>query len=475
MLQALESDDDLKNFSIGCYRYPTSLHRGPFGKRMAGIQEIASGLRTHIDEHYPSKSKLVLVGHSLGGIIARQYVLDELKNSRSLKVAGIALYASPHTGSSLANIGTFVSSSHHHLRQLCNGSDLLEIINSDWASMKVEESIEAIYVVGGGDRVVEPESAAPYRGKNNIKTLIDYGHTEIIEPDDKLDSRYIVLKNFVSRIRPSNGDSAKEAVSHIKEGDPLFDIYSEAQEPYRVIRGIDQLLRKASLSAHVWVSSQPGLGKTVSLRHLAASSKWKLSHHLLDSFQGLSAIELMREVCLALQERAKTSSPIQNNVNQSDLLKHFRSVISILREDGPFAILIEEIPLADGDEYAAFLNLVYHLALDVELSQPANRVIWLYSSLRDPKVNIRHGVPKVYERVQFIELEKWSHTELRSLIELIENELCLSSTREDRELICRYADGSPRFVKMYYRRRQNEAAATKPITEILESVSKDLA
>lgn len=113
----------------------------------------------------------------------------------------------------------------------------------------------------------------PHHGKDNIKTLISYGHTEIIEPDDKLDSRYIVPKNFVSRIRPSNDDSAKEVVSHIREGDPLFDIYSEAQEPYRVIRGIDQQLRKASLSAHVWVSSQPGLGKTVSLRHLAASSK----------------------------------------------------------------------------------------------------------------------------------------------------------------------------------------------------------
>jgi triacylglycerol esterase/lipase EstA (alpha/beta hydrolase family) len=73
-------------FDVAFYQYPTSLFWLRFFGRTPKIQELAEGLRTQIDVLYSRYSSIVLVCHSLDGLIARLYLINEVKHQRPVKV-----------------------------------------------------------------------------------------------------------------------------------------------------------------------------------------------------------------------------------------------------------------------------------------------------------------------------------------------------------------------------------------------------
>jgi predicted alpha/beta hydrolase family esterase len=477
MLRVFIQDIDLRDYAFDCYAYPTTLIQFPWNKRMASIQEIASGLQTHIETHYGNKKELILVGHSLGGIIVRQYILDEIKRNHSVKVSGVVLFATPHTGAALASLGKQFSWRHQHLRQLCRGSEILEFINTDWVKLKVEQQIRALYIVGGSDLVVARDSAAPYPGAENVMTLIEHGHTEVIKPKNNADTRFKILKNFILDDLRSVTVVPQSDISKVNgHGDVLFDFYSPASERFYIQRQADGALINATQSANAWVSGPPGVGKTAALKRLVDMSGWQLHHVILDSYRGLGALELMREVCNVLYERTGLEiDAIPRNITLKELLACFRRAISELTGAMPIAILIEEIPLPPGDAYTDFLDLAYHLTNATESATTPHRVIWLFSSIRNPSPDVRPGTVKFWERVQFLEFKNWDKQDIGNLIDLIIRELHVSLTNEERDLALNAADGSPRFIKMLFRRIRNEVGACKPLKELLTSVKMDLA
>ena len=477
MLNAFSSDLELVDYAYACYSYPTSLLRIPFTKRMGGIQEIASGLRTHIETHFEDKTGIILVGHSLGGVVARQYILDEIKSQRTGRIRGVALFATPHTGAALASIGNSLSKSHRHLAQLCHGSDILDIINSDWVKLKIEDQVSALYIVGGGDAVVPRDSAAPYLGADNVRTLIQHGHIDIVKPKDSHDTRFMLLRGFILKTMPLENFSPTNKDSLSKtNGDVLFDFYTASVESFYIKRVADTVLLNATKSAHAWVSGPPGLGKTASLKRLVDISGWQLHHVILDSYKGLGAYELIREVCNILCEHAKIEpNSISRTINREDLFACFRRALSRLSKEGPIAILVEEIPLPCGEEYTAFLDLVYQLTLSSENTGSSGSAIWLFSSIRSPRSDVRPGSPKFWERIQVLELNMWEREDLESLIDLISRELKITLSLDDREQLLVRSKGSPRFVKMLFRRKRNEVASNISFNELLASVEIDLA
>lgn len=476
MLKVFDSDADLLDYSYGCYQYPTTLFRLPFTKRMAGIPQIASGLRTHIQHHFPDKKRIMLVGHSLGGIVARHYILDELKSRTKINVSGLVLYATPHTGSSLANIGSTLSFWHRHLKQLSIGSETLNSINVDWVRTEAEKHIPTIYIVGGADAVVTEQSAAPYIGCDNIKTLIECGHLDIIEPHGLSDTRYKILKDFLLESMPNK--AAKPELNSWRasdRGDVLFDIYYTASEPYYLKRPIDESISLAAKTSNVWVSGPAGVGKTAALRRMVIQSHWELHHVLLDGYQNLDPVDLLREVGNALCARADLPQlETDRRLAPYELYNHFRPALLKLSSGGPIALLIEEIPLPPGNLYTQFLELAYQLTQKSETDTTHNRIVWVFSSIRKPLSDLHNCRDKFLERIQFVDFELWSNDDLRTLVDLISDTLQLGLSSEQRKLIVLNANGSPRFVKHLLRRIRQEATRKMPLSEVINSVAMDI-
>ena len=156
----LASDPDLQSrVSVDFYKFPTSLFRLPFSRQAPRIQDLAAGLKTHIDHCYPRHPIIVLVCHSLGGLIARRYLIDECKSGRQLPISGLLLFAVPNNGAGLASVAQRLSWRHAQLRQLCTGSDLIDSLNEDWFVLGVHNRLPVRCIVGGMDRVVDGSSA----------------------------------------------------------------------------------------------------------------------------------------------------------------------------------------------------------------------------------------------------------------------------------------------------------------------------
>jgi hypothetical protein len=146
----------------------------------------------------------VLVCHSLGGLIARLYLINEVKHQRPVKVGKLILYAVPNNGAGLASAAKYVAWRHHQLAQLCRNSDLIEFLNEDWFRLKISRLVSVTYVVAGLDAAVSVESAKGFWDNPNVETVIDRGHIDVVKPVSSDDLPYIILRNTIDERRTND-------------------------------------------------------------------------------------------------------------------------------------------------------------------------------------------------------------------------------------------------------------------------------
>lgn len=475
MLKVLIDCRALDHIGYDCYQYPTKLFRVPFGKKMSTVQEISDGLKTFITTYHKGKN-ILIVAHSLGGVIARYYILNSLKFKQEHHVSGLLLYASPLAGAGLANIASSFSWRHAHLRQLSIKADLLTTINSDWIAMDVASSIKFKSIIAGGDAIVSRDSSSPYIGDTTTETLIEYGHADIIMPKSTQDIRFKVLQDFISQwaITSIEPNITMPVHNQFSASDILFETYNTRVEKYYVQRREDHVIAAAANASNVWLSGPPGVGKTAALRRLITREQWKCHHLILDSFRGLTAAELMREICNSLNEISGIEQVLPKKITDSELVKEFRKTLSRLASNQVFAILIEEIPLANGTEYNKFIDYCYRLTLAGESINDICRVVWLFSSINNPRVELDDCTTKLYEKIQFIEFNSWQETDITALISMINTTIQIGYNSADIGLIVSSCNGSPRFVKMLFRHTRNEIGCSTPLLELLGSVKRDV-
>lgn len=243
------------------------------------IQVLADALRTVIEERYRDYEEIALVGHSLGGLVIRKYILTELQNHRDLRVQRVILYAVPNDGSSLAAVSRELSfGDNAHLKQLCKKSEFLESLRTDWARAEVSSEVDFTIVVGGDDRIVTLASAeGNFRSRDlEPKIIPDAGHINISKPKNADDLRYIILRNALKKKRSitqgriigscllSEWGKYKAASSLPFQLDEkrsiqlrsLVDHFGNARKTIRVIGlsglGKSRLVYEAARSAQVW-------------------------------------------------------------------------------------------------------------------------------------------------------------------------------------------------------------------------------
>ena len=476
MIKVLSDCRNLDHLAYDCYEYPSSLWRIPFGKKMASIQEISEGLRTFISTKYKDK-KVVIAAHSLGGVIARHYIVESKKYARDHQVLAAILYASPLGGSGLANITKNFSWRHAHLSQLSVKGDILTSLNNDWVALRIAEDVPVLSIIAGSDAIVSRDSASPYIGDQNTKTLIDCGHIDVTKPYDENDLRFQVLKNYLTQWCSEPVGQLLVQTSNAKfvnVSDVLFDTYTHQAEQHYIERREDAIIKAAVNSSNIWINGPAGVGKTASLRRLVSREGWVFHHQILDGLRGLDARQLIREICNSLHEKLGCEEVLPHDVSDIALMRSFRKAFEVLANHKTLSLLIEEIPLKSSEEYAKFIEYCYQLALLGESMNDSGRIIWLFSSIRDPLAELPEASAKLLEKIQFISFTIWNDRDLLGLVEMINLNLNSCLTSEQAEFITSKSHGSPRFVKMFFRRTRNEVSVNYSVEEILSSVKRDL-
>lgn len=205
----LQKDTDLtqNGFTFSRFQYPTEFIEWNPSKRIPDINECANGLGEFLETECAADS-IILVGHSMGGLVIQSLLAQKIRDQRGMDLArirSVILFATPNRGSTIL---TTLRSIFASLRTNSQEQDL-QVLNKDIAetsdiivrsilSAKGTDGLQCpipFRVFWGAQDNVVPEVSA--RGPFVEASCLPGGHSEIIQCDPKnpRDQRYVALKD----------------------------------------------------------------------------------------------------------------------------------------------------------------------------------------------------------------------------------------------------------------------------------------
>ena len=189
-----------EKYDVKFFSYPSAVFENP------KIQTIAASLRTSIENEYDGYDDIVLVCHSMGGLVAKKYLIDEIKlyQPSTLKVKKVIYYDTPHNGADLANWAKITG--HKQVAQMATDSDFIEWLNTDFYTLDIGQYLCMKYVIAEkaykGIRIVSKQSASAIWANRDTETLVDKHHKDCCKPQDIDALSYKILKNFILKECP---------------------------------------------------------------------------------------------------------------------------------------------------------------------------------------------------------------------------------------------------------------------------------
>lgn len=143
------------------------------------IESLAEQLDGYIQQNIPSDAPIQLIGHSMGGLVALQYLQDP---QRAARCRGLFTIATPHRGTLLASLHGGVAG-----RQMVSNSSFLRNLHAQPPSLPVTTYRST------NDLVIIPNSSSTLPFADN-ELIESPGHNEILRSE-------ALLKNLLARIR----------------------------------------------------------------------------------------------------------------------------------------------------------------------------------------------------------------------------------------------------------------------------------
>ncbi len=472
----LNEDPDFKNLVVDFYTYPTRLIRLPFTPPLPGLRDLADGFKNFLEEQHGTRSGIFIVAHSLGGLIVRQMVTSMLRSGQKMKIKRIALLAVPSTGATLANVGSLVSLPHRQLRSLSKDEGGLSALNIDWEQLKVEEAVKVKYIMGGCDRAVPAESAAPYIGRENRSVIIDANHRSIVAPRDRNDIKYKTVKRFLKEDSGTQTQQVAPVAAKMfgRPSDPLFDVYTPTNEAFYIQRSFDRTLFEVLAKSHVWLTGDSGIGKSAAARRAVYSGGWKLYHISLSGHEVADAPALFNALCSELwsfTDKSVTSAPGRNFGEQVSLAK---LALLDLRCDKVVANVVEEMPV-NAELLTQFADIVSEFLDLVDADDRLYGQVRFAFSSRHPITQSSASLSsKAREKIQFLPIQTWSDFDIARLVKLLTPMIRPTLTPDEQNKITFASRGSPRFVKMVFRHWRNGTSAESSVEALCAQVGGEL-
>jgi len=169
-MELIQKEKAFNDFNVVSVAYPTSLF-----SRDVSLAQLTKSFANWLDDNFKFKGEIVIIAHSLGGVIARQgLVLSKFKN-RGDQTATLITLASPFDGSQLpdfAKILDLLKMSSRQLAALRIRSDILEAFENDWLD----------FIENHGSRVRQ-FAASEGKSIRGIVVVTDASATQNIPPD----------------------------------------------------------------------------------------------------------------------------------------------------------------------------------------------------------------------------------------------------------------------------------------------------
>jgi len=191
----------------------------------SSLETCSDGLGSFIDVNCRDFDGVILVAHSMGGLVSRKYIVDSLLKSHQTKIVKLLTYASPHKGSAWALFGI-----NRQVRQMkLFNSHFLRQLNEDWSSLRAYEKVNPSYLVGDRDWVVHTKSASGTDPEPDVINVVGHDHFSIIKPNlpDHVGFRHLynVLEDYLEYV-----ESGEDDLNSGLDGMSFGDDFDESDE-----------------------------------------------------------------------------------------------------------------------------------------------------------------------------------------------------------------------------------------------------
>lgn len=475
----LAEDSLFENVATFVASYETSLSSGAYDidqSALAVLDELRvrpAGERTPL-----SFENIILVGHSLGGVLARR-MLEQHRENFSGKNIGLVLIASPSLGSDYPKIFSRIVSLYGHksAAQLAtNSSVLLDLDNrfrylmqkNPFLSFTGAEACEhhgplLINFLPIRTRpIVEERSASRYFGGTKIIAGTD--HRSISKPDslDHVTHKFLRVyfsDNFANLVCSGPQTSPTEKTKQVKrEPDPLFDLYSAHHRTVYVERRADDDLALAMQTGSAWLYGSSGTGKTT------LAKRWICEN-------GLSPVEItlsqMGDNCTSdrlFQEVAQHLEAKGLDVGKGGL-PGCVDAISELCQSTTVPVFVDEVPMGTPGAEMTLPSALSSILDGVKRKTGSGAKI-IVCSIVKPTDGPNSG--KLREQFSMLPMKSWSRPELDKLISIITAQMNIEISEKSLENILDSCESSPRFIKIFFKRTYGQSLLTdKQVSSLL--------
>jgi len=159
------------------------------------IRQLRDLLSTYLRVNLSEYDEVVIIAHSMGGLIAKDFILNHLKGDRPAPL-GFVSVAVPHKGS----LGALLLAPIKNLnaQEMAPLAEYPDVLNSEWIDKK-DSLPKSIYLIASYDECVPEESSIPFKIKSSEKFTVPHDHISICKPIDSNDLTYKSVRDFFTK------------------------------------------------------------------------------------------------------------------------------------------------------------------------------------------------------------------------------------------------------------------------------------
>lgn len=179
-----KSDKRYLGFGVQSFDYPTYMLR-----RNLTITQLADWIERDIRKAASEvgTSRIVIVAHSMGGLIAREVVLLRILDGRLPSPAVLIEIGTPHSGADPAKLASVLGISRDLTAAMKANSNYLTDLRVRWG--RASGRPPTVCFSSPQDKVV-PQSSA-FDQCDDFQSYPQWGHSEMVKPQNELDPRYV--------------------------------------------------------------------------------------------------------------------------------------------------------------------------------------------------------------------------------------------------------------------------------------------
>ncbi|OAZ49947.1 ABC-three component system protein [Paenibacillus polymyxa] len=181
-------------------------------RRNVGIEQLGEFIQAVIQYQCESYENIIIIAHSMGGLVAKSYILSELQQRpTNPQVKMFISLAVPHIGSEWATLGEklFRNKQAVDLNPL---SPLLSQSNRAW--IESSNTPKTVCFYGQFDDVVSKESAVLLQVEKPERVPCDEDHNTITRPINKERLVYVAVKSILQKFAK---DASEQTVLTVQE------------------------------------------------------------------------------------------------------------------------------------------------------------------------------------------------------------------------------------------------------------------